>query len=287
MATSGPCEINYLRSDSAKPFLLLVQQRRVIVSGPLSHLSWQKLSMHFLHLVHQGRILFFHSLFVYNFLHPVQQGEFFWREIVKFWPQNFGSQNFLHPVQRGWASLVTAGSPNCPNYATSPGKATNSKEVIKSLLSLCNCVIIMTVLTLLSIITMAYPVHVTRSWKEEQTPRWKFQSLDICAQQDNMLQKGKTVLIVYRNGSTIHAKENCAAFPGRHFPLFCFSGPIQFGVSPQHFCLTLNLIRKSKLFQKSRRCQLLIQFSEFQCYETSFFVLTMFCVNDGSNISNL
>ena len=95
------------------------------------------------------------------------------------------------------------------------------------------------------------------------------------------------MLIVYRNGSTIHAKENCAAFPGRHFPLFCFLGPIQFGVSPQHFCLTLNLIRKSKLFRKSRRCQLLIQFSEFQCYETSFLVLTMFCVNDGSNISNL
>ena len=102
-----------------------------------------------------------------------------------------------------------------------------------------------------------------------------------------MLQKCNTVLIVYRNGSTIYAKENCAAFPGRHFPLFCFSGPIQFGVSPQHFCLTLNLIRKSKLFRKSRRCQLLIQFSEFQCYETSFLVLKMFCVNDGSNISNL
>ena len=82
-------------------------------------------------------------------------------------------------------------------------------------------------------------------------------------------------------------KKIAPLFLGGTLPFFCFSGPIQFGVSPQHFCLTLNLIRKSKLFRKSRRCQLLIQFSEFQCYETSFLVLKMFCVNDGSNISNL
>ena len=56
-----------------------------------------------------------------------------------------------------------------------------------------------------------------------------------------------------------------------HGPLFLRLGLIQVSFSSGHFCLTLNPIRKSEFFQKSRvqaQLAVLIQFTEFEFYKT-------------------
>ena len=59
-------------------------------------------------------------------------------------------------------------------------------------------------------------------------------------------------------------------------PFLLSLSPIQVSFSSTHFCLTLNPIRKSKFFQKSRveaQLSVLIQFTEFKCYKNPVIIL--------------
>ena len=108
VATSGLCVINYLRSDSVKLFLPLVQQRRVNVSGPLSHLSRCIFAP-----CSPGEDSYLSFVVRLKLFAPIQQGRilFFWREFENvviyalFWckilTQKFWQSKLFTPCSTG------------------------------------------------------------------------------------------------------------------------------------------------------------------------------------------